>query len=182
MNAVATAKRRAVTVRLLGRVSVSRDGVGLDGLSAGPVLRLLTSVVLRPGVPISRTELAFRLWPDSTEAQARTNLRKALHQLRQELSDADSYVEMNHGSVCWLAEAPAEVDVAEFLVAADRGDDQAAAASYRGGLLPGVYDDWVLEERARLHGLACGALTRLIEGAGDDPAARLAVRQAARGA
>jgi hypothetical protein len=66
------------------------------------------------------------------------------------------------------------VDVAEFLDACREGDDRAAVDLYGGSLLPGVYDDWVLEERARLHGLASGALRRLVEGAVEDRAARLA--------
>ena len=163
-----------LTVRLLGRVSVSRDGVPLAGFGSGPLLRLLTSLAVCRGVPMSRTELAFRLWPDSSEAQARTNLRKALHLLRQELDDVDRFVEIRHGTACWLADAPAHVDVAAFLDACDDGDDRAAVDLYGGGLLPGVYDEWVLEERARLHGLASGALRRLLEGAVEDRAARLA--------
>ncbi|MFN0026495.1 MAG: ATP-binding protein [Acidimicrobiales bacterium] len=174
MTAVVPAPASALTVRLLGRVSVVSDGVALGSLGSGPLLRLVTSLVLRPGVPVSRTELAFRLWPDSSEAQARTNLRKALHQLRHELHDAERFIEVSHGSACWLADAPAHVDVAAFLTAWDTGDDRAVVDAYGGNLLPGVYDDWVLEERARLHGLACAALTRLTQGDGQDQTARLA--------
>ncbi len=172
--AVGPAPVAALTVRLLGRVSVVSNGMALGSLGSGPLLRLVTSLVLRPGVPVSRTELAFRLWPDSTEAQARTNLRKALHQLRHELQDPDRFIEVSHASARWRADAPAHVDVAAFLAAWDAGEDGAAVDAYGGNLLPGVYDDWVLEERARLHGLACAALTRLTQHDGQDQAARLA--------
>jgi DNA-binding SARP family transcriptional activator len=164
----------ATVVRLLGRVSVSRSGVELAGFGSGPLLRLLTCLVLRPDAPVSRAELAFRLWPDSSEAQARTNLRKALHQLRQELVETDRFVEITSGAVRWLPDAAAHVDVVAFLAACDARDDRAAVESYGGVLLPGVYDDWVLEERTRLHGLACAALTRLVEDADQDQGARLA--------
>jgi len=163
-----------LTVRLLGRVSVSRDGAPLTGLSSGPGLRLLTALILRAGERVARTELAFRLWPDSTEPQARTNLRKALHQLRQELDDVDQVVEITHGAVCWRADGPAHVDVAAFLAACERNLDELAVGHYGGALLPGVYDDWILVERDRLHGLATAALTRLIDASGADHAARLA--------
>jgi DNA-binding SARP family transcriptional activator len=163
----------ALAVRLLGRVSVVRDGAALSAFGSGPLLRLVTSLVLRPGVLVSRTELAFRLWPDSSEAQARTNLRKALHQLRHELDDADRFVEVLHGSVRWLADAPAQVDVVAFLASCDDGDDRGAADAYGGVLLPGVYDDWVLEERARLHGLVCAALARLTQDADGGRAAAI---------
>lgn len=161
-----------LTVRLLGRVSIRRDGIESAAFGSGPLLRLLTALTLRAGTPVSRTELAFRLWPDSSEAQARTNLRKALHQLRHELDDVDRFVEITNESVRWSAGSLAQVDVVAFLAACDDGDDGAAAERYGGSLLPGVYDDWVLEERARLHGLATAALRRLIDRAGDDAAAR----------
>ena len=174
MLAVTATPATVLTVRLLGRVSVIRDGAVAAAFGSGPLLRLLAALTLRRGVPVSRTELAFRLWPDSSEAQARTNLRKALHLLRQELHDVDRFVEITHGAVCWLDDAPAQVDVAAFLTACELGDDRGAAEAYGGSLLPGVYDEWVLEERARIHGLACAALTRLVDGADGDRAARLA--------
>ena len=43
-----------------------------------------------PRRPPARQSLAFLLWPDSTEAQARTNLRHVLHNLRRALPDPDS--------------------------------------------------------------------------------------------
>ena len=42
----------------------------------------------------NRASGAFLLWPDSTEAQARTNLRHVLHNLRRTLPDANRYLEV----------------------------------------------------------------------------------------
>lgn len=157
-----------LAVRLLGRVSVTWDGAAMPAFSSGPLLRLLTALVLRSGEPVTRTELAFRLWPDSSEAQARTNLRKALHLLRQELDQPEHFVETAHTTVRWLTGGPAQVDVTAFLAASTQGIDEQAVRQYGGSLLPGVYDEWVLEERARLHGLVTSALARLVESSGHD--------------
>jgi DNA-binding SARP family transcriptional activator len=39
---------------------------------------LLAYLLLHRNLPQARQQLAFLFWPDSTEAQARANLRKAL--------------------------------------------------------------------------------------------------------
>ena len=51
-----------------------------------PVARaqsLLAYLLLHRDAPQGRSHLAFLLWPDSTEAQAHTNLRKLLYQFMQ---------------------------------------------------------------------------------------------------
>ena len=98
-----------------------------------------------------RQRLAFLLWPDSTEAQARTNLRKVLHTLRRALPDADRFIEVTptHAALARRTR-PYRLDLDEFerALAADRL--QAAVDAYAGDLIEGSYDDWVLEERERL--------------------------------
>jgi DNA-binding SARP family transcriptional activator len=59
--------------------------------------------------------------------------------------------------VRWIPTGPTEVDVLRA------GDLELAARLYSGDLLPACYDDWVLEERAKLRAEAYGALVRLTE-------------------
>jgi len=113
--------------------------------------------------------MAFEFWPDSTNAQARTNLRQALHHLRHALRDADSYVRLGTSSVQWLADGPAEIDVVEFEADATAGlasdDEEAlarAASRYRGDFLVGCYDEWAAPERERLRALAVAVLRALV--------------------
>lgn len=47
-----------------------------------PGRQLLAFLILHPHQRHNRRHLAFTFWPDSTEQQARTNLRKALHHFR----------------------------------------------------------------------------------------------------
>jgi hypothetical protein len=65
-------------VRLLGVVEVILDGRHLRAFNSLRLQRFLALVALRRG-PQHRSRLAFELWPDSDERQARTNLRKLLH-------------------------------------------------------------------------------------------------------
>src|SRR6266545_2735224 len=52
--------------------------------------------------PQSRQHLALLLWPDSSEAQARTNLRHQLHFLRQARPEADGYLEVAAQTLQWF--------------------------------------------------------------------------------
>jgi DNA-binding SARP family transcriptional activator len=105
----------------------------------------------------------LELWPDSDEPQARTNLRKLLHDFRHSLPDIDEFVEIGNEAVSWIATGPSEVDVLRFQDAMAAGDFELAARLYAGDLLPACYDDWVLDERAKLRAQAYGALMRLTE-------------------
>jgi predicted ATPase/DNA-binding SARP family transcriptional activator len=149
---------------------------------------LLAYLILHRQAPVARPYLAFQLWPVSTEAQALTNLRNLLHQLRQALPDAERCIAVDGQTLHWRPDAPAIVDVVRFeaLVAeaagrADAGDPTGAIArqreaerSYGGDLLPACYDDWIAPERERLRLAFLAALERLVEllaAAGDSAAA-----------
>ena len=122
--------------------------------------RFLALIALRSD-PQHRSRLAFELWPESEERQARTNLRKLLHHLRQSLPDLEEFIEIEHEVVWWLPSGPSEVDVLRFRDAIAAGHLELAARLYAGDLLPASYDDWVLDERTRLRSEARRALAQL---------------------
>jgi AAA ATPase-like protein/transcriptional activator len=71
--------------------------------------------------------------------------------------------------VRWIPAGPSEVDVLRFRDAMAAGDLELAARLYSGDLLPACYDDWVMDERAKLRAEAYGVLVRLRdEAAGRD--------------
>ncbi len=140
---------------------------------------LLAYLVLHRGAPQDRSRLAFLLWPDSTETQAHTNLRKPLHQLRQALPDADHFLHADKHSLQWLAEGSDAswtldiLDVEQALAQAEQAQQAQDATAqrqaleqvvhlYRGDLLPSCYDEWILPERDRLRQLFLQAAERLI--------------------
>lgn len=128
------------------------------------VRSLLTYLVLRRGVSQHRARLAALFWPDSTDEQARTNLRKLVLELRRTLPLADRCLRVDGAALVWRDDAPCAVDVVAFEDAASQEASpvalEQATKLYRGDLLPGCYDEWVLTERERLRQRYCTVLER----------------------
>ena len=160
-------------IRLLGGFELRRDGVLLPPLESARAEALLAYLVLHRETPQARQQLAFRFWPDSTESQARTNLRHLLHHLRRAMPDPDVYLEATPRTLQWRASAPFWLDVAAFEQAVARADSAAATDSladlreavelYRGDLLAGSYEEWLDAERERLRQRHIATLVRLID-------------------
>src|SRR5580704_8240757 len=149
-------------VSLLGEQAITDDEAGVHVHSSHAVA-LVAFLAAHAGAPQPRQRIAGMFWPDSTDAQALTNLRRELHHLRQVLGDERSLV-VAPRDLCWRDSQTCRVDLRVFegerqaaLAAAAAGDDAGvlahaatAVAQYRGDLLPGAYDDWVLEARSEL--------------------------------
>ena len=149
-------------VRLLGVVEIILDGRRLRAFNSLRLQRSLALIAIRRDLQ-HRSRLAFELWPDSHERQARTNLRKLLHDFRHSLPDIGEFVEIDNEIVRWIPNGSSEVDVLKFRDAMAVGDLELASRLYSGDLLPACYDDWVLNERARLRAEAYGAFSQLTE-------------------
>ena len=171
-------------IRLLGDFSLIYDDRQVTSLNTMRLQSLLAYLLLHHDVPQQRQHLAFLFWPDTTEAQARNNLRQLLHQLRQALPVGEQFLATDMHMLRWHPVTPFHFDVAEFeqtlalADAATRKNDQLALQAaleqadslYRGELLPGCYDEWILPERERLrqrHRQALEQLLSLFEGQGD---------------
>lgn len=149
-------------LQLFGEFHVTFKGEALnDGLSSR-LKALLASLILQRGKPQSRQHLAFLLWPDSSEGQARTNLRHLIHSLRHSLPAADDFLRVDSLALEWRAE-PISSDIAEFEEALTHENLEDAVALYRGDLLPSCYDDWIVPERERLRLAFLQALEQLIQ-------------------
>jgi DNA-binding SARP family transcriptional activator/predicted ATPase len=171
-------------LRLLGDFNLSYNDQQVTSLNTTRLRSLLTYLVLHRDVPQQRQHLAFLFWPDATEAQARNNLRQLLHQLRQAFPDVEHFLSADAHMLHWRTLTPCYLDVAAFeqtlslADAATRQNDQYALQDaleqadslYRGELLPGCYDEWILPERERLrqrHRQVLEHLLRLFEVQGD---------------
>jgi DNA-binding SARP family transcriptional activator len=148
-------------IRLLGEATVRADGEPIDAFGSSRLMELVARLVLQAGTPIDRSALAYALWPDSSDTQARTNLRHLVHDLRRALPDVDSHVDITNAKIGWRADASASVDVIEFVCAVESCALEAAVARYGGALLPGSYNDDILLERQRLADHAADALRQL---------------------
>jgi DNA-binding SARP family transcriptional activator len=149
-------------IRLLGDLDIRLGETPLPGLESTRAESLLGYLLLHRGAPQPRQRIAFLLWPDSTEAQARTNLRHVLHNLRRGLPEADRFLEVSARTLRWRPDAPYWLDVAVFEQALAEGRLQDAVDAYTGDLIEGSYDDWLLEERERLRELQADALEQLV--------------------
>ena len=166
---------RNLHIQLLGDFRLLHDGVLVNTIDTPRSQSFLAYLLLHREAPLSRSRLAFLFWPDSNEAQARTNLRKQLYHLRRDLPDADRYLHIDNNALHWRADEGLSLDVDRFERALSRagaaeqaGDGEAqlealqrAVDLYRGDLLPDSYDDWVLDERRRLRQAFSGALLTL---------------------
>jgi DNA-binding SARP family transcriptional activator len=155
---------------------------------------LLAYLLLHRDAPQSRAHLAFLFWPESTEAQAQTNLRNLLYHLRHALPDADRFLCTNARTLQWSPDTPFKLDVAQFesaLILAEEveegGDGTAlrqelekAVALYQGDLLPSCYEDWILPERERLRQRYVRALEWLIRVSEDQRRYGMAIGYAQR--
>ena len=165
-------------VRLLGGFEVRAGGTPVE-MTSLRAQSLLAYLALRQGVPQRREQVAFLLWPDSTEQQARTNLRHVLHTLRATLPAQDRYLQVSAQTLS-LREFSADVaafDVAVALAGTpteagtantdEAGTDTAerlrvAADLYAGDLLDGWYDEWLLAERERYRQRVLAVIARLV--------------------
>ncbi len=155
---------------------------------------LLAYLALHHDAPQHRHHIAFLFWPDSTESQARTNLRYLLHQLRSLLPDIDHYLDMKTQTLQWQSDTSFTLDVARFEGAVQRaaeaeqaGDQRIlqhalaeAVTLYRGDLVPSCYDDWIAPEREQLRARFLCVLEQLIPLLEDQRDYRSAIRYAQR--
>jgi predicted ATPase/DNA-binding SARP family transcriptional activator len=111
-----------------------------------------------------RDVLIELLWPESDPDAGRNRLSVALSSLRRQLEPpgvpAGAVVIADHATVR-LNPATATTDIAEFETALQAADQATSAVEraerlgdaiglYRGELLPGYYEEWLLPERERL--------------------------------
>ena len=159
-------------IRLLGELDLRRDGVSLPALESARAASLLAYLLLHREAPLPRQRLAYVLWPDSTESQARTNLRHVLYNLRQALPDPDRFIDVTPRTLQWRADAPFWLDVATFEESLSQAEAETADGGlaalreavevYTGDLLEGCYDEWLFGERERLRQRYLEALEHLV--------------------
>ncbi|MBS0444661.1 MAG: hypothetical protein JSR59_01810 [Proteobacteria bacterium] len=166
-------------IRLLGGLAARSGDVLISRLPTRQIAALLARLALYPQRAHAREELMELLWPGVELDVARNRLRHALSTLRRLLQSPDvagaEPIRADRNTVRLNADAfVCDAVLFERHVRAGRHGE--ARALYRGDLLPGFYDDWVIEERMRLEGLYDG----LGEAAGPplaavaEPAARAA--------
>ncbi|MFB9732473.1 ATP-binding protein [Ornithinimicrobium kibberense] len=152
---------------LLGeRAAVQQDGSAAP--SSPRTVSLVAYLAVHAGVPQPRATVAAALWPDTPGPQALTNLRRELHHLRR-LFAGDGCLQVTATDLTWHDGPGCTVDLLDLratvtgLRAAVEGARPAGApeetllalgrdllGTYRGDLLPGLDDGWVVDLRAQV--------------------------------
>lgn len=115
--ALPVAGTETVDVRLLGGFELRAGGETLAVLRSGRARSLLAFLILHADAAHARQRLAFEFWPDSSEAQARTNLRNLVHTLRQGHPAIDASLEVTPATLQWRPAHPTTIDVEQFVAA-----------------------------------------------------------------
>ncbi|MFN8491778.1 MAG: BTAD domain-containing putative transcriptional regulator [Caldilineaceae bacterium] len=167
-----------LVIRTLGEVTIELQNIALVGVVAAnpdrPRVHFATRAVDALLIylacqqrPLGRDVLAELLWPERTQKQARSNLRVALHRLRQQIAP---YLQVTQHNLAINPEAATSLDAAQFETDLTAGRLAEAVALYRGDFLDGFYLDgsptfeqWALLERERLRTLALSAYQQLID-------------------
>jgi DNA-binding SARP family transcriptional activator len=168
-------------IHLFEKFCVRRNEQVLDGFDARKVQELFCYLLLHRDHSLPRETLAGLLWPETTTAQSKKNLRQTLWQLQTALGSQNEstfnrlllvepdWVQLNSEANLWL-------DVAVFEQAynlAQKIPGQQLDSSiaqllietvqfYQGPLLEGWYQDWCLLERERLQNIYLAMLDKLM--------------------
>jgi DNA-binding SARP family transcriptional activator len=163
-------------ISLLGDFYISHDEASVKDIDTPRLQSFLAFLILHREAPQLRSHLAFLFWPDTDEAQARSNLRTLLHHLRHVLPEVDSHLEVNTHSLQWRTNSSYSLDVdkfrAEIMLAKQasklhqvrsiRDALERAIMHYKGDLLPSCYEDWIIPEREILRREYLNALEQLV--------------------
>lgn len=157
------AAKKMLTFKLLGQFDIRWEDRPLV-LPSRAAQTLAAWLLLHPGIAHRREYVAGLIWPESTEKNARGNLRHALWELRAYLPAG--YIRADRMTIAWRTDAVYQTDL--DVLAGHREDDETverieqAVGAYAGELLPGFYEEWVVLEREWLHTVFERKIARLL--------------------
>ncbi|MCL6095597.1 MAG: hypothetical protein M1519_07210 [Actinobacteria bacterium] len=137
-------------IHVLGTFRILRNATRVMLASSPRLQSFLGFLAIHPEEPHNRGYLAWLLWPDSSEQQARTNLRKLLHELTHAHHDLTNELLDLEGKEIAIRADRCRIDAISFKTKAEAGtlpELIEAAQLYKGPLLPEVFDNWVFKER-----------------------------------
>jgi len=156
-------------IYLLGQFKLQAEDRLIE-LPSRPAQSLLAYLALNAGVAHRREKLASLLWPEATENNARSYLRQALWRIRKSLESAplsaDAFLQISDISVTFDDQSDYWLDAYRLLETIEAVADEELIETldlYRGELLPGFYDEWVVLERDRLENAYHQKMNLLLE-------------------
>ena len=147
-----------------------KEGLPLPPLRSRKGMYALALLALRHDRDVPRSYLAGLLWPDSLEEQALSSLRRTLTDLRQAFGDYADCLLSPTSRTLRLDFTRIAADVIAFdrdVVSAQEEALERAVNLYRGPLLEGCLEEWVLQEREAREEAYLSALEKLARFAGE---------------
>lgn len=173
--ALAQTRSRLLQIQLFGEPRFFADGA-LQAISIPPkAILLLCVLALKAGQPVDRAKLAYTLWPDDPEDEAKGKLRRHLHLLIRGLAlpEDQPCIVANSSTLTWTTQESCSVDVVEFeRTSAAPEELERAVILYTGDLLANFYEEWLEPPRRRLRESQLQNLLALAERYGESDAAR----------
>ncbi|TAH49077.1 MAG: hypothetical protein EYC68_18255 [Chloroflexota bacterium] len=157
-------KEYLLHIRLLGQFDVRANGQRIV-IPTRASQSLLAYLVLNAGAAQRREKLAGLFWGETSDELARRYLRNELWRirkaiqrpppaLRDEKSPTDEFLISDEITITFDANAAYWLDVNALEKSKDEIESLISNLStYRGELLPGFYDDWVILERERVQAI-----------------------------
>ena len=154
-------------IRLLGQFDIRMEGKRVS-IPSRAGQSLLAYLALTAGTLHRREKLAGTFWPDTTDENARKNLRQELWRIRKAISTQQStegdYLLADEFTLKFNREAKYWLDVTQM----ERPDLDlqsliANLSLYQGELLPGFYDEWIALERERVQAVFEARMEQLLE-------------------
>ncbi len=170
----------ALRIHLFGGFLLERGDVALPPIVSRAGRSLFAYLVMHRGHPLQRDLLAGLFWPDLPDGRARRRLSHTLWQIQDAVSEGQmSHLAVTADTLAFDTTSPYWLDVEDF----DRcfeatqisrretvqvgGLDVAALRScvdlYRGDLLAGFFDDWVVVDQDHYRQRYLVALSRLVD-------------------
>jgi WD40 repeat protein/DNA-binding SARP family transcriptional activator len=170
-----------LSVKLLGPFQVLKGDEPITKFESDRVRALLAYLAVETDRPHRRERLASLLWPDWPERSARTNLRRALSNLRQVIGDHDAkppYLQITRQTIQFNSTSDTEIDARVVASVASINNKQEgetrklekAIGLYKGDFLEGFtvadspsFEEWALLTREQLNRIMRDGLQHLAE-------------------
>jgi DNA-binding SARP family transcriptional activator len=169
-----------VKVNLFGQLSVECNGKVWHGPKEIKARELFCYLLIHNAAKHSRERLAYLLWEESSASQSKKYLRQTLWQLRTACDEHlgkvngrlflvnPEWVQVNHEIGLWVDVTVFEQTFSRLRETPDLDEISARALDeatrlYKDELLVGLYNDWCLRERERLHKMYLTMLDKLAE-------------------
>ncbi len=159
----------SLNMYVLGQFKLLANDTPIE-LPSRPAQSLLAFLALTAGTHHMREKIAGMLWPDTTDSNARAYLRQVLWRIRKAFESqaipCDEFLQISDLNLSFNSQADYLLDADAILQSPEEQTTREIIKNiqlYKGELLPGFYDEWILPERDRFQAAYHQKMTLLIE-------------------